>query len=100
MTPLFVPDTETMTSTIVELGKFDWRAKVDMREDLTDHEQFLVDSFKSVNNYSARLILTQMDLKEFMWAGEEIFNQFAWMSRSLTERILEERREVKKRFDV
>ena len=100
MTPLFVPDTDTMTSTIVELGKFDWRAKVDIREDLTTHEQFLVDSFKSVNHYSARLILTQTDLKEFMWASEDIFNQFAWMSRSLAERILEERRGVKKIYDT
>ena len=98
MTTLFVPDTKTMISTIVELGKVEWKTKIDIREDLTDHETVIVASFKSFNNFSARLIVTQMDLEQFMLADEEKFCRLGWMSSSRMKSILEERKEVKKLF--
>ena len=100
MTPLFVPDSETMISTIVELGQVEWRNKTDIREDLTDYEIFMVASFKSINYFTARLLLTKMDLGEFMLADEEAFHQLAWMSRSRRKSILEERRGVRKLFEA
>ena len=100
VTPLFVPDTKTMISTIAELGKVESRTKIDIREDLTDHEIFLVASFKSFNNFSARLIVTQMDLEEFMLADEEKFCRLAWMSRSRMKSILKERKGVKKLYSA
>ena len=100
VTPLFVPDIKTMISTIAELGKVESRTKIDIREDLTDHEIFLVASFKSFNNFSARLIVTQMDLEEFMLADEEKFCRLAWMSRSRMKSILKERKGVKKLYSA
>ena len=100
MTPLFVPDTETMISTIVELGQVQWRNKMDIREDLTDYETFIVASFKSINNFTARLLVTKMDFGEFMLADEEAFHQLAWMSRSRRKTILEERRGVMRLFEA
>ena len=100
MTPLFVPDTKTMISTIVELGKVEMRTKLDIREDLTDQEMLIVSSFKSFNNFSARLIVTHMDLKEFMLADEEKFYRLDWMSRSRMNSILEERKRVKNLFSA
>ena len=74
--------------------------EMDIREDLTDYEMFIVASFKSINNFTARLIVTKMDFGEFMLADEEAFHQLAWMSRSRRKTILEERRGVMRLFEA
>ena len=94
MTPLFVPDLATMMSTIVELGKVEWKTKLDIREELSDKEMFIVNSFKSVNNFSARMLVNLSDLSEIMKANEETFHQLSWMSRSRVRLFLEERKRV------
>ena len=89
MMALFVTDEEHLAATIADLSNSVDQVVDNLPDIHTNHEHFLISAFPSLNIYAARVILSDMNLIEFLSLTEsQLLSQFPWLGVSRVEDIV------------